>query len=345
MPEGPEVRRHADALQEALGGKPIRILSARTRVARAWLEQHPQAFLGRCIERVFAHGKNLVGQVEGGLFFYSHLLMWGRWTVEWGNDDPPKDRRERARIAVPGVTALLLSAPIFEVGEGDPYQCIETLGRLGPDILPVGGPEAFDEPGFLARLFSSEHRERTIGAALLDQTIIAGIGNYLRAEILFACRLDPWRRVADLTTADVGCLCRTIPQMADLAYRSGSPIADEQRERMRADASLVYRPSSDWGTRHAVFRRTNLPCLACGDTIRQQRQVTHTTEEGDTERIIYFCPSCQGTSQPLKPIKRRPAAELPGLKAGPIAGSAGGSPSGTREKSAGTSGESGNGLP
>lgn len=305
MPEGPEVRRHADTLHAALAGEPILTLTARTRVAHAWLDAHPDAFPGRRVERVFAHGKNLIGLVQGDLYFYSHLLMWGRWMVETETLDPPHDRRERARIAVPGATALLLSAPIFEVGGGDPYARIANLARLGPDILPPGGPDAFDAAQFLQRLQAPEHLGRTVGAALLDQTIVAGVGNYLRAEILFACKLDPWRLVIELTRTDVDCLCATIPAMADLSLLTGSPIEADLRERMRADAALVYTPGSDWGTRHAVFRRTNLPCLVCGDTIRQQRQLTHATEDGDTERIIYFCPTCQATNQPLKPIRRR----------------------------------------
>lgn len=305
MPEGPEVRRYADALQGALAGKPLTHFSARTRAARRWLEEHPGAFVGRRLERVWAHGKNLFGAVEGDLFFYSHLLMWGHWVVTDEQPPPPSDRRERARIGVADATAILLSAPIFEVGAGDPYQHNENLRRLGPDILPERGPAAFDRAGFEERLLAPEHRARTIGAALLDQTIAAGIGNYLRAEILFVCRLDPWRVVADLTPDDLDCLSQTIPQMADQTYRTGSPITEDLREQMRGDEALVYRPGSDWGTRHAVFRRTNLPCLVCGDTVRQQRQFTHTSDEGDKERIIYFCPTCQRTSQPLKPIRKR----------------------------------------
>ncbi len=306
MPEGPEVRRYADLLHGALAGRPLVVFSARTRAARGWLEEHPGEFVGRRVERVWAHGKNLLGAVEGGLFFYSHLLMWGRWAVT--DDPPPPDRRERARLGVVGATATLLSAPIFEVGAGDPYRQNETLARLGPDILPDAGPAAFDRECFERRLLAPEHRARTVGAALLDQTVAAGIGNYLRAETLFACRLDPWRLVEELTPDDLDCLGREIPAVAAQAYATGGFTVDEAlRDRMQADHSLVYRPGSEWGTRHAVFRRTNLPCLVCGDTVRQQRQFTHTNDEGDKERIIYFCPTCQGTSQPLKPIKKRPS--------------------------------------
>ena len=222
---------------------------------------------------------------------------------------PLPDRRERARIGSGSTTAILLSAPIFEVGSGDPFQLVPTLSRLGPDILPYDGPEAFNASAFRQRLFTTEHEDRTIGAALLDQTIAAGIGNYLRAEVLFACRIDPWKRVGDLTASDTDCLVETAPKMAEQIYRTGATVSDEFRARMRGDASLVYRLGHEVGARHAVFRRTNLPCLVCGTQIRQMRQFTHATEDGEQERIIYFCPHCQNTNQPLKPIKAKRHAE------------------------------------
>jgi formamidopyrimidine-DNA glycosylase len=142
---------------------------------------------------------------------------------------------------------------------------------------------------------------------------VAGIGNYLRAEILWECRLDPWRRVGDLTPDNLQCLSEIIPRMARRAYDSGgATVEEESRARMREDASLVYAPGRDWGTRHYVFRRTNLPCLRCNDTIRQLRQTTRVVEDDEKTRIIYFCPTCQNTSIELKSprsSKRKTAPE------------------------------------
>ncbi len=95
MPEGPEVRRFADALDQALSGKPIVSLKARTKTASSWEKEHPGVLLNKRIERVLSHGKHLVGLIEGGYYFHSHLMMWGSWTVL---DNPPQeiDRRERS---------------------------------------------------------------------------------------------------------------------------------------------------------------------------------------------------------------------------------------------------------
>ena len=302
MPEGPEVRKYADALHAALSGRVIVSLQARTREARKWLQENEQCILGRRVERVISHGKHLIGYIEGDFFFHSHLMMWGRWQTVGPTigrrksmpiELPEKERRERARIVVKGAAAILLSAPIFNVGEGDPYEKIEILSTLGPDALPYQRP--FDRAEFLRRLLSSEHKDDTIGSALLNQHIVAGLGNYLRAEILFSCRLNPWLTVGDLTQRNFTCLGTTIPRLARDAYTRGATAAEEDRTRMAKDPSLVYQPGREYGTRHMVFRRTNLPCLRCGEKIRQLRQRTTQTQDEEEERtrIVYFCAKCQ----------------------------------------------------
>ena len=300
MPEGPEVRKYADALDRALSGRAVVSLEARTKEARKWLHENEQRIRARKVERVVSHGKHLLGYIEGGFFFHSHLMMWGRWLTFEPNkgrgkskpiEVPEKDRRERARVVVQGAAAILLSAPIFNVGEGDPYDKVEILATLGPDAIPYRGP--FDRKEFLLRLH--EHNNESIGAALLNQQIVAGLGNYLRAEVLFNCKLNPWLTVDNLTQRNLGCLARAIPRLTRDAYERGATAADEDRKRMASDASLVYQPGREYGTRHLVFRRTNLPCLRCGEKIRQLRQKTIRSQEDEEERtrIVYFCAKCQ----------------------------------------------------
>jgi len=296
MPEGPEVRKFADALDTALAGRAIVSFEARTKEARKWLHENEERLRGRRVERVVSHGKHLLGYIEGDFFFHSHLMMWGRWQTFGPNRGkrikvPEKDRRERARIVVEGAAAILLSAPIFNVGEGDPYDKIEILATLGPDALPYRG--RFDRKEFLRRLL--EHKDETIGAALLNQHIVAGLGNYLRAEVLFNCKLNPWLTAGELTQRNLNCLSITIPRLTRDAYERGATAADEDRKRMASDPSLVYQPGREYGTRHLVFRRTNLPCLRCGEKIRQLRQKTMQNQDDEEERtrIVYFCATCQ----------------------------------------------------
>ncbi|HEX8236242.1 MAG TPA: DNA-formamidopyrimidine glycosylase family protein [Abditibacteriaceae bacterium] len=308
MPEGPEVRRYADQLHKVLSGQPICAIDARTKAAKAWLAQHPSTLLGRRVECVRSHGKNLYARLEGGYFFYSHLMMWGRWEVVPNDGEIARDRRERARITVPQCVAILLSAPVFEIGHGDPLVQNEYLAALGPDALPYPDEGDFNEPEFRSRFAAPEHAERTVGAALLDQTIVAGLGNYLRAEILFKCRINPWKCVRDLSEAEVTKLCRAVPQITRRAYQNGgATTSPATRRKMQRDDSLVRRPNVEWHTRHYVFRRTNLPCVDCGDTIRQKRQITRVLEDDEKTRIIYFCPTCQNTTVELKPLRTRRA--------------------------------------
>jgi formamidopyrimidine-DNA glycosylase len=382
MPEGPEVRKYADAVDSVLTGRKIISLTARTREARNWLGENGTRLVGRRVSSVRSHGKHLVGLIEGGFYFHSHLMMWGRWQTHLPEAPADIDRRERARIVVEGGAAILYSAPIFNVGEGDPAAQIEHLRTLGPDVLPYpstirrkptqgsgtdatprtvapinveeqvssvrnsGSVRARTESGAVDRVnlgdevstvrgsgwvqrvgrFNAaefrhrlhQHPDQAIGAALLNQRIVAGLGNYLRAEVLFACRINPWTNVGGLKRRELTCLSRTIPELALRSYLFSATASDEDRERMRTDPLLVYKgrqqdwePGWDYGTRHLVFRRTNLPCLRCGNPIKQLRQTTMSNEsinqapslisspapaslpEEERSRIIYFCAHCQ----------------------------------------------------
>ena len=291
MPEGPEVRRYADLLAANLEEQTLTQLWTRLKIAKAWLAERETEIIGQKILKIRSHGKHLLCRFNGDFYFHSHLMMWGKWLV-FATAPEEFDRRERARIVTPAATALLFSAPTFALGQGDPYEQIPILNELGKDVLPYTGD--FDREDFIQRLFAPENLQATIGAALLNQRIVAGIGNYLRAEILFNCRINPWREVGELTTKEIECLTYTIPHFAVLAYKTGGrTVTDTERDRLSTEPGLAYRPGTDWGARHYVFRRTNLPCLMCGEKIRQKRQITYTDDEREKTRIIYFCPNCQ----------------------------------------------------
>ncbi|CAN5886380.1 endonuclease VIII [soil metagenome] len=312
MPEGPEVRKFADEVDSVLTGRVIRSFEARTREARNWLVDNGARLFGRRVLSVRSHGKHLVGQIEGPFYFHSHLMMWGRWHTFVPDPPPDIDRRERARVVVEGGAAIMYSGPIFNVGEGEARGHVEHLQMLGPDVLPYEG--GFDEAEFRRRLQGPEYRDLTIGAALLNQRIVAGLGNYLRAEVLFACGLNPWTKVGQMKKREVTCLSRIVPELALRSYLFGATASDNDRERMKTDPSLVYQQGRKMGTRHLVFRRTNLPCLRCSRPIKQLRQTTFDDRtlpgsldrplsqspaqagkgtDAERSRIIYFCAQCQ----------------------------------------------------
>ncbi len=297
MPEGPEVRRYALQLQDALEGESLVSLSARTKDAKAFLLEHGADLVGRKIETIRSHGKHLYGVLEGDVGFHSHLMMWGRWQVFGAGENPELDRRERARIVSNRSCAVLYSAPIFEMFRGKPYEQIDNLRTLGPDVLPYEGD--FDCVEFERRLLLPENVVREVGAVLLDQRVCAGIGNYFRADVLWMCQINPWTRVKKLTKAQRKSLNEQIPLMAHRSLAEpGVTVAANTRERLLSDPTLHYNPEiPEWAARHAVFRRTNLPCLRCGEKVKQKYQTVYQTpdsnEENDKARLIYFCPNCQ----------------------------------------------------
>jgi endonuclease-8 len=243
MPEGDALHRAARRLQ-VLVGEQVEVESPHPQAA---VKRLPERLSGRRLESVEAVGKNLLLHFEGGLVLRSHLRMRGRWQIrarEGGH-------RGRPWLVLRGAEreAVLWNGPVLELhGRG--------VRRLGPDIL--ADPPDFDS--MLARLRLTE-QSRELGDAILDQRLVAGIGNAWKAEALWRARLSPWRKLGDLTDAE---LQSVLGQAAELMRSS----LEGSRERK------------------ATYRRAGRPCPRCGTAIRSRGQ-------GDGNRIAYWCPACQ----------------------------------------------------
>lgn len=202
---------------------------------------------GRRLERVEAVGKNLLFSFEGDLVLRSHLRMRGRWRVLPAGEEP----FGTPWLVLRGreVQGVLWHGPVLELGRG-------VLARLGPDIMA----EPPDLAAMVARLRAAEPG-RELGEALLDQRLVAGIGNMWRAEALFRARLSPWRALGEVSDGDL---------RAVLAAAAGA---------MRAPRG-----------RRSVYRRAGRPCPRCGTRIRAAQQ-------GEAARTAYWCPSCQAGTE------------------------------------------------
>src|SRR5690348_1513564 len=245
MPEGDSLHRAARRLQVLVGER----VEVETPHPRAAVKRLPERLDGRRLDRVEAVGKNLLLHFEGGLVLRSHLRMSGRWRVE---------PRGAARVGKPWLVlrgaeheAVLWSGAVLELVSG-----AETARRLGPDIL--ADPPDFD--AMLARL-RAEPQERAIGDALLDQRLVAGIGNLWRAEALWEARVSPWRRLAELDDEEL----RSVLAAAHTLMRTALEGPRPQRR---------------------VYRRAGRACPRCGGIVRSQPQ-------GDHARTAYWCPECQ----------------------------------------------------
>jgi DNA-formamidopyrimidine glycosylase len=284
MSEGPEIYRLAGNLHEEFAGSRIVAVESRLKKAQAWLDEHPGLIDGKEIRRIYSKGKNLLWELEDDIYFHIHLLMFGkiktyslRHRVEW-------ERTTRALIVSTSRQAVLINVQVLNIGQGDPLHDIESLRELGPDIAVL----PFDTALFMERLNEPGNRDKEIGPVLLDQRVAAGIGNYLKSDILFECRINPWATVAALSPEEQACLARTIPDVAQRTLRNrGQTVSDEVMSRIMSDPDI---PNPNWWHKHWVFRHTNRPCKICGTPIRQRRQ-----GEGKG-RVTFYCPNCQGLS-------------------------------------------------
>jgi len=128
------------------------------------------------------------------------------------------------------------------------------------------------------------HPTTEIGVALLDQEILAGLGNYLKSEILYLTKTNPRALIRDLADKQVRAIIQSSRTVTRFSFENGSfTIPDEIRARLSETGMSPFTV----GRKHYVFRRTNKPCWVCGTTIRQYRQ------GAGKGRITYYCPHCQ----------------------------------------------------
>lgn len=263
MPEGDVVRRTAAQLGEALAGRVL------TRAELRWGALGDVRLAGRTVVEVAAYGKHLLTRLAAqdrlpALTVHSHLRMEGRWFIRPARPGERfGDHRIRAILGNDEWTAvgqLLGELDVLPTAEES-----RLLGRLGPDIMAddfeaTGLPIALDN---LARAPG-----RAIGAALLDQRVVAGIGTIFMAESLFRARVSPWRVSGEVNAAAVLSTAR------DLLLRSAAA------------------PES--ATARYVHARSGQRCRRCGATVR-------VAPVGDPpfDRPAFHCPVCQPSDAAL----------------------------------------------
>jgi endonuclease-8 len=273
MPEGPEVRREADRIARVLLDQPLeRVEFGLPRLAR-WAD----ALSGRCVIAVAPHGKALLTHFDNGLSMYSHNQLYGKWYVCRRDRPPATNRSLRVGLHTATHSALLMSASHIEIMPSDALAAYPPLARLGPDVLD---PE-LTWRAIERRLMEPAFSGSSLASLYLQQAFIAGIGNYLRSEILHEASLDPTARPRALTRAQRGALARATLAISRRAYETAG--VTNAPVRVAALQRAGYR-RRDY--RFAVFDREGLPCYRCGTTIVRIEA---------TSRRLYYCPGCQGS--------------------------------------------------
>ena len=270
MPEGPEIRRAADALAGAVVGKRLQ----RVFFGLPKLKRYERQLDGSTVESITPHGKALLIRFDAGWTMYSHNQLYGVWMVGKPGERPATSRSLRVELESADAAIRLYSASDISLWPGEEVLQHPFLQRIGPDVLDP----ALRAQDVLVRLKSAPFQTKRLSALLLDQAFLAGMGNYLRAEVLFVARLDPDLRPADLPAARLRALAKALLAVPQHSYRARGI---EPSRRMKA----AYTVSGTGAFRFQVFDRAGEPCFECGTLIQRV--------ERDGRRL-YVCPHCQG---------------------------------------------------
>lgn len=271
VPEGPEIRRAADDIARVLEGREAVVV----RFGQPRLRRHAATLRGHRITGVETRGKALLTHFEHGWSIYSHNQLYGVWRVRRGHDLPQTGRTLRLLLQTDTHSAILYSASDIGVWRTDELGQHPFLCRLGPDIM--NRDLAWRD--IAAQLDEPACARRTLASLYLDQGFLAGVGNYLRSEILFDAGLHPLRRAGSLSRGERGRLARSTLEISRRSYRTAG-ITLRPRLAGYLEKAGAPRPQR----RFAVFGRTGLPCYRCGGAV---------TREEISNRRIYWCSQCQ----------------------------------------------------
>jgi endonuclease-8 len=252
MPEGDTIFRTARTLHSALAGRVVTRFEAVLPMLARVDDQEP--IVGKAVVRVRAVGKHLFIHFEGGRVLRTHMRMNGSWHLYRPGEQWWRPRADmRIVIETDAYVAVAFNVPVAEFGDGD-------VAHLGPDILG----DSFDMPEALRRV--RERNGEEIASVLLNQTIVAGIGNIWKSESLFLAGVDPFRQAGELDDA-------TVVNILTIA-----------RKLMQASASPDARRA-----RRSVYARGGEPCRRCGTAVSYRKQ-------GLDARGTYWCSKCQPKS-------------------------------------------------
>jgi endonuclease VIII len=268
VPEGHTLHRLARLHQRRFGRAPVAVSSPQGRFADS-----AAVVNGRVLQRTSVWGKHLFHHYAGGPIVHVHLGLYGTFT-EWARPDdggplPEPVGQVRMRMVGAEYATDLRGPTVCELV--DEAQVADVLARLGSDPLRADA----DPSWAWARIHKSR---RPIGALLMDQTVIAGVGNVYRNELLYRHRIDPYRPGRGIGEAEFDAAWTDLVALMKVGLRRGKIV--------------VVRPEHDHGPpsygpgrpRTYVYRRANEPCRVCGTTI-------HTAVlEG---RNVFWCPTCQ----------------------------------------------------
>jgi endonuclease VIII len=278
MPEGDTIFRSAATLRSWVGG---RVVTA-ARCALPEIDVRP--LVGRTVVSVTPVGKHLLMQFDHPKATNLPLLLRTRMTGSWhvypsGARWQRPARQAKLVIETGDRLAVCFNVPVVELTT-ETVDTAQAVAHLGPDVLDP----SFD-PRATAQRVVAGSLGRPIGELLLDQRLVAGIGNIYRCEALFAERVNPWTGIAPGSVADAAGVGAIGIETVGALLERASSLMRRNLDPSRVARDLDAGPAATW-----VYRRSGLPCKVCGATIRSLPQ-------GEQGRVAYWCPQCQPRSR------------------------------------------------
>jgi endonuclease-8 len=270
MPEGDTIHRAAATLHRAIGGQVVtRFESVLPKLTRVDADT-PLA--GRILERVEARGKHLLIWFSGDLVLRTHMRMNGSWHIYRPGERWQRPHRDmRIVIETAAMHAVAFTVPVAEFLTSRELAGHDLVAELGPDPLS----DTFDPDRAIERMQAQGDTE--IADVLLDQRVIAGIGNVFKSEVLFGARVNPFVPVSRLTREQL----QTIVDVATRFMRANVVSGFSRTTGMRRTTGRADPSARLW-----AYGRGGQPCRRCGTPISRQKQ-------GPFARSTYWCARCQ----------------------------------------------------
>lgn len=273
MPEGPEIRRAADKIESVLKDKSVEKIEFGLQPLR----KYATPLKGSNVLALETRGKALLTHFDSGYTIYSHNQLYGIWRVVKRDKLPKTNRQLRLAIHTDEHSALLYSASDISVWKTELVGEHPFLKRIGPDIL---NPD-LTWRAVAERLGSKVFSGRTLGSVYLDQAFLAGLGNYLRSEILFVAGVHPAQKARDLSKGQIGKLARTTLDISRRSYALAGVTVPEGQYKALRKQGVTYGKA-----RFFAFGRAGQACRLCQTAIQRSTAAS---------RRIYTCPTCQST--------------------------------------------------
>ena len=266
MPEGDTIYTAAGKLRPALVGRTIVAASG----SRRFLDS--RRLINRTVEKVQAQGKHLLFHLSRELVVHSHMGMTGAWHIYAAGQPWFKPMRQAALTLRTDLerTVVCFTPKQLEIVSATELRRDAWMCRLGPDLLDQEFHAAHEHD--IVRRFRILNNW-AIGEAILSQSVVCGIGNVYKSEVLFLQQIDPFSRVCEISDERLRSLIR-------LARRLMRRNLEGRPRRTR------FGMNGTGGPRMWVYGRSHESCLKCETTIQMRRQ-------GDLGRSTYYCPRCQ----------------------------------------------------